>query len=104
MMSIVAQSIRPAREEVRERLAGAGFNPTDLDFAELIKRGWMAEAEEGLSLTEAGQRHYVDLLVRLKDFEDRTTSDFTDSELADARAFLRRLVQKTAEGVPSPLG
>jgi 3-hydroxy-9,10-secoandrosta-1,3,5(10)-triene-9,17-dione monooxygenase reductase component len=104
VLSIASNLDRPARAEIARRVAGAGYADAEAAMDRLVKEGRLAEDANGvLTLTPEGRAAFVQVLSNLQAFEDDLAACFSRGEVADLKAMLGRIVERTMQGIPTLL-
>jgi 3-hydroxy-9,10-secoandrosta-1,3,5(10)-triene-9,17-dione monooxygenase reductase component len=92
--------------ELQRRLEHTGRIPDAATLDDMVARGWIVAASEGdgppcYHNSDRGRALHVELLANSKLMDEAASAAFSDTELAEFRAYLRRLIEQTDPGVPS---
>jgi 3-hydroxy-9,10-secoandrosta-1,3,5(10)-triene-9,17-dione monooxygenase reductase component len=87
-------------DELARRLDFTGQAPTTATLAEMAERGWIEERAEEWHLSAKGREIFLSVLSRLRAWEEEVLEDFDPEQLEHSKAFLRKLIEETARGLP----
>jgi len=99
-LSLLSMSGPLSRSEIVTRLEHTGHHPDEEIFARLTRKGWVSEDNTAVSISEEGQKMFIQLLAQSKALEEQLTKYFTDDEIDGAKAFLKKLIKITGKDIP----
>jgi 3-hydroxy-9,10-secoandrosta-1,3,5(10)-triene-9,17-dione monooxygenase reductase component len=85
---------------LQSELAGRS-EPVEPDLAAMRERGWVQESDGHWTLTEDGRATFLSLLSMNRAREEDVLDRFDPAQVAQAKAFLRALIEATAQDMPS---
>lgn len=97
MVLAVLSMIAPASvSEVSHRLDRTGLAPSDTELQSMVDVGLLLSGDNQFELSQTGRENLIEILAVAKSFEDDLMSHFTDSEIADAKHVLKKIISLTS--------
>ncbi|GAB5486606.1 MAG: flavin reductase family protein [Parasphingorhabdus sp.] len=101
MVLAILSMIAPAdTTEISDRLDHTGLAPSELELQSMIENGLLLNNNGQFELSPTGQSHLIETLEVAKAFEDDLMQHFTDSEIADAKHVLKKIIELTGSDIP----
>ncbi|MEP2988410.1 MAG: flavin reductase [Parasphingorhabdus sp.] len=98
MVLAVLSMIAPAKSsEISDRLGHTGLAPSDVELESMVARALLLKNDGEFDLSAKGRSNLIETLEVAKAFEDGLMAHFTDSEIADAKHVLKKIIELTAE-------
>lgn len=99
-LSLLSMNGSLSRDEIVSRLEHTGHHPDEEIFARLVRKNWVTDDTEAISISENGREKFIQLLAQSKALEEQLTKYFTDDEIDGAKAFLKKLITITGQDIP----
>ena len=99
-LSLLSMSGALPEDEIIYRLEHTGHSPDADIFARLARKGWTEIKDDTVHISSSGRETFITLLAHSKALEEQLLKHFTDDELADANAFLKKLINITGSDIP----
>ena len=104
MVLAVLGMIAPAQaSEISNRLDRTGLAPGNAEFQSMLDNGLLQKNDDAFELSQTGRDNLIEILALVKSFEDDLMSHFTDSEIADAKLVLKKIIDLTVGDNPQGL-
>lgn len=85
--------------DISNQLDHTGLSPSDAELDTMLSSGLLQRDGEIFSLSAKGRDSFIETLEVAKAFEDELMLHFTDSEIADAKHVLKKIVDLTSGDV-----
>lgn len=99
-LSVLAMSGPLNAAELTDRLEHTGQIPDREILARLERKGWIQKGPEAIAITTSGREIFIKLLAHSKGLEEQIKKHFTEEELANAMAFLKKVIAITGSDIP----
>jgi 3-hydroxy-9,10-secoandrosta-1,3,5(10)-triene-9,17-dione monooxygenase reductase component len=99
-LSLLSMSGALPSDEIQHRLEHTGHAPDAAIIASLEKRGWVEQSDGKFHISPAGQKVFIRLLAQSKALEEQILKHFSEDELAQASAFLKKMIDVTGSDIP----
>lgn len=99
-LSLLSMNGSLSRDEIVSRLEHTGHHPDEEIFARLVRKNWVTDDTQAISINEIGREKFIQLLAQSKALEEQLTKYFTDDEIDGAKAFLKKLITITGQDIP----
>ncbi|MEO6093947.1 MAG: flavin reductase [Novosphingobium sp.] len=93
------QSPMPATD-IKAQLDHTGLSPSTEALDAMVESGLLQMERQDIELAGRGREAFLETLAVAKAFEEDITVRFTPGEVAEAKQFLRKLIDVTGTGVP----
>jgi len=101
MVLATLSMIAPAyASDIESRLNHTGLAPSDAELGSMLDTGLLLMKGDQYELSPTGRSHLIDTLAVAKAFEDDLMVHFTDSEIADAKHVLKKIIELTGGDIP----
>lgn len=102
-LSLLSMNGGLSPEAISNRLAHTGHAPDSEIFERLARKELISQqgGEAGdISLTETGQKVFIELLAQSKALEEQLTKHFSEDELESAVRFMKKIIDITGSEIP----
>ena len=99
-LSLLSMSGALPEEDIVSRLEHTGHSPDAEIFARLERKGWIERTNSNINISNDGRETFIKLLAHSKALEEQLLKHFTDEELGQAAAFLKKIIDVTGSDIP----
>ncbi len=100
MVLAVLSMIAPAKSsDISDRLGHTGLAPSDVELESMLERELLLKNGNEFDLSAKGRSNLIETLEVAKAFEDGLMAHLTDSEVADAKYVLKKIIELTSENL-----
>ncbi|MEM9013737.1 MAG: flavin reductase [Pseudomonadota bacterium] len=103
-MSLISMNGQLTINALSDRLAHTGFQANDETIRGLHSKGLVVYAPHSedalITLTDRGKQAFISILSHAKAVEEQILKHFSESEIADAKHILKRIISVTSSEIP----